>query len=154
VTLRRSSPILIPVVVSRGQPSITARLAAAIDRTNDRPISRQLADLVWTEIIDGTLRSGERLPTVRQLAIDLGVHPRVVERAFAELERRGVVRVEPGGAFVALVDGEPGARERARALEDVCADTVARAEELGFSIDDVIEALADLRLDRGSRRPP
>jgi GntR family transcriptional regulator len=139
-------------VTSRGHLSITARLAAAIDRSIERPLSRQLADVVWTEIIDGTIRTGERLPTVRQLAIDLGVHPRVVERAFAELERRGVVRVEPGGVFVALVDTEPGARERARVLEDVCAEAAARAEELGFSIDDVLEGLADLRLDRGSRR--
>lgn len=141
-------------MATRRQLSITARIAAAIDRSIDRPLSRQLADLLWTEIIDGTLATGERLPTVRQLAIDLGVHPRVVERAFAELERRGVVRVEPGGVFVALVDVEPGARERARALEDVCAEAVARAEELGFQIDDLVEVLGDLRLDRGARRRP
>lgn len=139
-------------MASRGQPSITARIAAAIDRTIDRPLSRQLADVVWSEIIDGTLRTGERLPTVRQLAIDLGVHPRVVERGFAELERRGVVRAEPGGMFVALHDTEHAERERARALDDVCAEALARAEELGFSIDDLAEAIADLRVDRGSGR--
>jgi GntR family transcriptional regulator len=133
--------------------SIAARLAAAIDPTLDRPLARQLAEHMWTEVIDGTLEPGERLPTVRQLAIDLNVHPRIVERAFAELERRGVVRIEPGGAYVCLSDTEPQAAERARTLEQLCAEAAERAEQLGFGIDELIEALADLRLERRSREP-
>lgn len=102
-------------------------------------------------MVDGTLETGERLPTVRELAVALGVHPRVVERAFAELERNAVVRVDTGGVFVCLTQAEPGASERVRALEDICAEAVARAEALGFGIDELIEGLADLRVDRGSR---
>lgn len=133
--------------------TISARLAAAIDPTLERPLARQLAEHLWTEVIDGTLEAGERLPTVRQLAIDLGVHPRIVERAFAELERRGVVRIDPGGAFVCLIDAEPDAAERARALEQLCVEAAERAEQLGFEIDDLLDGLSDLRLDRRSREP-
>jgi|GEM_PF-538953 len=140
---------------SMARPStLAARLTGALDPTLERPLARQLAEQVWTEIIDGTLEPGERLPTVRQLAIDLGVHPRVVERAFAELVRRGVVRIEPGGAFVCLIDSEPAATERARALERLCAEAAAQAEQLGFEIDELIEGLSDLRLERRSRELP
>jgi GntR family transcriptional regulator len=132
-------------------PPLTARLAAGIDPTLDRPVAWQLAELIWTEVIDGTLALGERLPTVRQLAVELGLHPRVIERAFAELERRGVVRIEPGGAYVCLIDTDAAAAERARALEELCTDAADRAVALGFAIDDLIEALADLRLERRSR---
>jgi GntR family transcriptional regulator len=132
-------------------PPLTARLAAAIDPTLDRPVAWQLAEQVWTEVIDGTLELGERLPTVRQLAVELGLHPRVIERAFAELERRGVVRIEPGGVYVCLIEGEPGAAERARALEELCTEAADRAAQLGFAIDDVIEGLTALRLERRSR---
>jgi GntR family transcriptional regulator len=132
-------------------PTLTARLAAALDPTLDRPLTRQLAEHLWTEVIDGTLEPGERLPTVRQLAVDLHLAPRIVEQAFAELERRGVVRIEPGGAYVCLIDIEPDAAERARALEQLCVEAAERAEQLGFAIDDLIEALGDLRLERKSR---
>jgi GntR family transcriptional regulator len=134
--------------------TLSARLAAAIDPTLDRPLARQLAEHVWLEVIDGTLEPGERLPTVRQLAVDLNIAPRIVERAFAELERRGVVRIEPGGAYVCLIDTELTAdeAERARALEQLCVEAAERAEQLGFGIDDLIDALGDLRL--GIRSKP
>lgn len=134
--------------------TLSARLAAAIDPTLDRPLARQLAEHVWLEVIDGTLEPGERLPTVRQLAVDLGLAPRIVERAFAELERRGVVRIEPGGAYVCLIDTDPEAAERARALEQLCVEAAERAEQLGFGLDELIEALGDLRLQRRSRESP
>lgn len=137
------------------QPSTLAgRLALALDPTLDRPLARQLAEHVWIEVMDGTLEPGERLPTVRQLAIDLGLHPRIVEQAFAELVRRGVVRIEPGGAFVCLTESDPRATERARELERLCAESAARAEQLGFEIDDLIEGLSDLRLERRLRGLP
>lgn len=133
--------------------TLAARLAAAIDATLDRPLARQLAEHMFSEVLDGTLEPGERLPTVRQLAVDLGVAPRIVEQAFAELERRGVVRIEPGGAYVRLLDAAPEASERARALEQLCVEAAERAEQLGFGLDELIDGLGDLRLERRSRDP-
>jgi GntR family transcriptional regulator len=134
--------------------TLAARLAVALDPTLDCPLAQQLAEQVWSEVMDGTLEPGERLPTVRQLAIDLGVHPRTVEQAFTELVRRGVVRIEPGGAFVCLTESDPRATERTRALEHLCIDAAARAEQLGFEIDELIEGLTDLRLERRLRKLP
>ena len=49
----------------------------------------------------GVLREGEKLPSCRALAMQLGINPNTVERAFGELERRGLVRTIPKkGAFV------------------------------------------------------
>ncbi|NIQ55192.1 MAG: GntR family transcriptional regulator, partial [Gammaproteobacteria bacterium] len=67
------------------------------------PLFRQLVDRLWLEIITGTLEAGERLPTVRQLAIDLGIHPNTVGRAYTELELLGVLVKRPGhGTYVCL----------------------------------------------------
>jgi GntR family transcriptional regulator len=140
--------------MSRAPSSLAARLAVALDHSLERPLFQQLAEFVWTEIIDGTLEPGERLPTVRELAVELGLHPRVVERGFADLEQRGVVRVEAGGTFVCLQDTDPATLERARALDELCAEASARAEQLGYGLDELIEALTQLRLDRKSRERP
>ena len=131
--------------------TLAARLAAASDPTLDRPLARQLAEHLFGEVLDGTLEPGERLPTVRQLAVDLGVAPRIVEQTFADLERRGVVRIEPGGAYVCLLDGAPEASERARVLEQLCIEAAERAEQLGFAIDELIDGLTDLRLEIRSK---
>ena len=68
----------------------------------------------------GALREGEKLPSVRTLAMQLGVNPNTVERAYAELERRGFVRTFPKkGAFVCAppdADAVQEARVRIRAL--------------------------------------
>lgn len=54
----------------------------------------------------GALREGEKLPSCRALAGDLGINPNTVERAYAELERRGLVRMLPKkGAFVSHAGG-------------------------------------------------
>lgn len=61
----------------------------------------------------GVLREGEKLPSCRALAMQLGINPNTVERAFGELERRGLVRTIPKkGAFVHRMDD---AAEHARA---------------------------------------
>jgi DNA-binding transcriptional regulator YhcF (GntR family) len=88
------------------------------------------------------------LPTVRQLAIDLGVHPGVVERAYDELERMGVVTTRPGGVYTAVTIPEDQGRDRLVRLERLCREFVARADALGFPLDDVMDMLAELRATR------
>jgi DNA-binding transcriptional regulator YhcF (GntR family) len=143
--------VLFREVAERKKSEIARMLGEELDQSSERPLSHQIADRVWTGVIDGSLETGGRLPTVRQLAIDLGVHPRVVERAYDELQRRGVVSVRPGGIFLILTDADPADRMRAASLEEACRAVVGRAEELGFTIDDVVETLTDLRVDRASR---
>lgn len=138
-------------VAERKKSEIARLLGEELDPSSERPLSHQIADHVWTGVIDGNFETGARLPTARQLAIDLGVHPRVVERAYEELKRRGVVSVRPGGVFLILTDADPADRARAASLEEACRAVVGRAEELGFTIDDVVETLTDLRVDRASR---
>lgn len=63
----------------------------------------------------GVLAEGEKLPSCRALAAELGINPNTVERAYAELERQGYVRTIPKkGAFVAVAgDAEIAIREEA-----------------------------------------
>lgn len=139
------------IALTDSNVDIARTLAGHLDRGAERPLSRQIADRMWLEVIGGTLDTGQRLPTVRQLAIDLGVHPKVVQRAYDELERLGVVTVRPGGTFVSLTVPDAEAREKVAQLEEACREALGRAEALGFSADDVMDMLAELR---AARREP
>ena len=66
-----------------------------------RPAYKSLADTLVRAVDAGELRSGDRLPTHRNLAIDLGLSVQTVSRAYDELIRRGVIAGEVGrGTFV------------------------------------------------------
>lgn len=129
---------------------IAQSLSLHLDPESERPLSRQIVDRLWLEVIDGGLESGDRLPTVRQLAVALGLRPNDVQHAYDQLERLGVVTVRPDGAFISLEAPDPEARERHARLEQLCRDTLVRAEALGFGITDIMEILDEVHQARGN----
>lgn len=128
---------------------LARRLAAGIEQ----PIAHGIAEYVWLAVVEGALETGERLPTARQLAVALNVSPRTVERAYRQLEQRGVIATRPGqGTHVSLVLPSEEERTRHREFAALCAEAVERTRGLGFDVDDLIDALSDYRgVDRTHR---
>ena len=62
-----------------------------IDPASSEPPFAQLHQQILTQVADGILTPGDRLPTVRRLAGDLGIAPNTVARAYRELEADGVL---------------------------------------------------------------
>lgn len=58
---------------------------------SDQPIYSQLTQRLTEAIVAGIYAPGEKLPSVRELAVEAGVNPNTVQRALAELERDGLV---------------------------------------------------------------
>ena len=68
---------------------------------NERPIYVQLVEKIRIEIISGKLKLGERLPSVRELALTARVNPNTMQKALVELETEGLVYTErTNGKFV------------------------------------------------------
>ena len=68
---------------------------------NERPIYVQLVEKIRIEIISGKLKSGERIPSVRELALTARVNPNTMQKALVELEDEGLVYTErTNGKFV------------------------------------------------------
>jgi GntR family transcriptional regulator len=129
-----------------GPTPLATKLAALLDPGDERPLSSQIVDRIWLDVISGAIETGERLPTVRQLAIDLGINPKIIDRAYQQLERLGVVSTRPGqGSYVSLNVPDEEARRRRREFEQCALEAVAGTEALGFSIDDLLDTLDDIR---------
>ena len=72
-----------------------------LDRFGRTPIYEQLIGQVERRILDGTLQPQDALPSVRTLSVSLGINPNTLQKAYMELERRGVCASVPGsGRYV------------------------------------------------------
>lgn len=131
---------------------VTHRLAERLAEGVSEPVAHLIVETIWLAVVDGTLSTGERLPTVRQISIALNVSPRTVERAYRQLEQRGVIATRRGeGTFVSLAAPSEEERARHEAFADLCRGTVERARSLGFNVDELLDALLDYRtLERDS----
>jgi len=120
--------------------------AITVDLKSGVPIYRQIIDQVKSAMAMGTLGPGDRLPTVRQLSVDLSVNPNTVSRAYNELELTGLVETHMGsGTFIGNKQVERDDVERRRILDQICQELLSRASTHGFTLEDLLENLEQRR---------
>ena len=120
-----------------------------IDPQSGVPFYRQIIEQVKFAIARGGLAPGERLPTVRQLAVDLSINPNTVVRAYRELEITRVIDTHQGsGTFVGQESPTIDEAEKRRMLDQIVTDMLARASTYGFSLDEVAAALDQRKEDK------
>ena len=118
----------------------------SIDADDPTPLYAQLERAIRVAIATGRLKAGERLPTVRQLAVDLRVNANTVAKVYSELERAGVLGSRRGvGTFVRPPTAPPrsptpSAYRRLDALADAF---LIEAAALGFTADDAVRRLRE-----------
>lgn len=109
------------------------------------PIYRQLRDRVVTMILEGALKDGDPLPSVRNVAAEYRVNPLTVLKGYQQLvdeqlveKRRGKGMYVIEGARRSLMSGE-----RERFLSDEWPKTVATIQRLGLSVEELLEHFND-----------
>ena len=113
-----------------------------LDVKSGIPFYRQIIDQVKTAIATGSVEAGYKLPTVRQLAVELSINPNTVSRAYTELELTGLVETQMGsGTFVSHRKVKQDDLERQRMLDQICQELISRASSYGFTLDDIMKNL-------------
>lgn len=111
-----------------------------VDQRSGIPIYLQIVDQVRHGVEVGSLRAGERLPTVRQLAGEVSVAPNTVVKAYGELQRMGLLESRPGvGTVVVEGSGEEQRERQLEALNGRLRELVRDAVGLGLSEDELWE---------------
>lgn len=73
-----------------------------IDYKDRRPLYQQIMDKIQELAVMGLIKADEQLPSVRSLATELAINPNTIQRAYAELEKKGITYSVPGkGSFLA-----------------------------------------------------
>lgn len=114
-----------------------------LDFNDKMPIYLQIMDLIKMDIVTGKLRSKDKLPSVREMAINLKVNPNTLQRAYQELERLGILYTQRGtGTFVEeeknMVDDLK--KEMAKEVID---SFILRMKSLGFTTTEIIKSISN-----------
>jgi GntR family transcriptional regulator len=119
-----------------------------LDPKTGTPFYRQIIDQIKFGIAGGKLKTGEQLPTVRSLAVELKVNLNTVAKAYKELEIQKVLETQQGtGTFVSDIKFQIPEREKNNKLKEICNEFSAIAFSYGFSIDDIIGQLSKTKKD-------
>lgn len=72
-----------------------------IDTMSRMPIYEQVVNQLEYFVLNGILKEGEQIPSVRNLSMDLSINPNTIQKAYFELDKRGIIQSVPGrGCFV------------------------------------------------------
>ena len=113
-----------------------------LDAASPRPIYLQIVEQLRLQVARGELEGGSRLPSVRELALELRINPNTAARAYRELEREGVVVKQQGrGVFVAERKAKLPAAQRRRQLDARLDELLVAAWQLGVAPEELIERL-------------
>ena len=113
-----------------------------INNTSMVPIYEQLMDQIKNEIINGSLKENDVLPSVRSLSGELRISALTVKKAYDRLEEEGfVVTVHGKGTYVAATDQQLALEARKKTVEDDFAAAVQKASAVGFTKSDILEIL-------------
>lgn len=132
--------------------SKNGRFEFKLDPRSGVPLYRQIIDQVLGGISAGSLTSGDQLPTVRQLAVDLAINPNTVVRAYRELEIREVLSTHQGtGTFITEKKPRPDELERRRRVTQLAGDLLSRAGAEGITLQELLGYFNELQNEQNKR---
>lgn len=108
---------------------------------SSKPIYLQIADRVYYRLIRSELSPGDKLPSVREMALQMKVNPNTIQRTYSEMERLGIVETKRGqGTFIAERP-DLKAELKDRLTKDVFKRFIQEMSELGLSAQEMLDGI-------------
>lgn len=115
-----------------------------IDSTSPVPVYRQIKNQIKGLILADSLEAGNILPSIRTLASYLEVANNTVARAYYELEKEGMIRLDGRrGSIVEDIDSVKKNDRKIHFLNELAEEFLIRSKEYGFSRDDIIRIIEE-----------
>ncbi|GHV76246.1 putative HTH-type transcriptional regulator YhcF [Spirochaetia bacterium] len=116
----------------------------SLDNGSGVPVYRQIINQIENAVVSGRMAVGDRLPTIRSLAVSLKINPNTIAKAYNELEIRGIVQTQVGsGTYIA--DKKPDVADaRQKRLREAAERFLQEAGELGAGREELIKLLEDI----------
>jgi GntR family transcriptional regulator len=113
-----------------------------ISNTSGEPIYEQIINQLKSSIINGVLKEGEALPSIRGLAKELQISVITTKRAYEELERDGFIETVPGkGSYVSSQNKELLKETRLKELENKLNEVIIESKLIGLNYEELEEML-------------
>ncbi|MCL2273215.1 MAG: GntR family transcriptional regulator [Treponema sp.] len=114
----------------------------ALDPMNGTPIYRQIIQQIEYAILSERIKSGDKLPTIRSLAVDLKTNPNTIAKAYNELEIRGILVTQVGnGTFIS--DKKPMLEDDSlnRKIQEVLSRFIHELRDLGVENRELVKLI-------------
>lgn len=110
---------------------------------SDRPIYLQLMERIQHDIISGTYRPGDKLPSVRELAMEASVNPNTMQKALSELERIGLVHSRRTSGRFITEDETMTKKLKTETAAKHIREFLKSMEHLGLTRQEILELVQD-----------
>ena len=111
---------------------------------NERPIYIQLVEQIRLDIISERLKAGDRLPSVRELALTVKVNPNTMQKALVELEEEGLVYTERTNGKFVTQDKELIEKIKIEVARDKVNNYIKDMQNIGINYNDAVKYLQQL----------
>ncbi|MCM3634011.1 GntR family transcriptional regulator [Paenibacillus camelliae] len=116
-----------------------------ISNSSNEPIYEQIYSQIKRHILTNELKSGQALPSMRQLAKELDISVITTKRAYEELERNGFIYSVVGkGSFVSEQNNEMIKERKMKVVEEQLLSAVQNSKEIGLSLNELLDLLTML----------
>lgn len=109
----------------------------------DKPIYSQIVEILQMQIISGRYQAGDKLPSVRELATDASVNPNTMQKAFAELERSGLIITQRTSGRTVTEDEDMIKKIRAAIADEQIRNFFTTMKELGYNRAEIITLIEE-----------
>lgn len=116
----------------------------SLDESTGVPFYRQIIRQVENAILSGKLKPGDRLPTIRSLAVELKINPNTIARAYGEMELLGIVATQVGsGTYVPEKKPELKDERLSEKIERAVAGFMREISALGLSKEEAVQLIRE-----------
>ena len=119
---------------------------------SDRPIYAQLLERIQLQIVSGIYGPGDKIPSVRDLAAEASVNPNTMQKAFAELERSGLIETKRTSGRFVTEDKNMITQIRTQLAKEEINAFIAKMKELGFDKKDILTLLSSTAEEPAEQR--
>ena len=118
----------------------------SLDQSNGVPIYRQIIQQIENAILSNRMQPGDRLPTIRSLAVELKTNPNTIAKAYGELEIRGILATQVGsGTYIS--DKKPVMEDNSlnQRIQEVLGRFIQEMRDLGVEKRELIALIGALK---------
>lgn len=115
---------------------------------SDRPIYAQIVEIIQMQIVSGYYQPGDKLPSVRELAAQASVNPNTMQKAFAELERSGLIQTQRTAGRTVTEDKEMITSIKLNLAKEQAMNFLAQMKKLGFTREEIISLVEKLTIEQ------
>ncbi|CAH1226401.1 hypothetical protein PAECIP111891_05948 [Paenibacillus allorhizoplanae] len=110
---------------------------------SSKSIYLQVADRIKRQIVSQELQAGQKLQSVREMAVTYNVNPNTIQRTYSELEREGVLETRRGQGTFVTEQEELLTQLRSSMIEEQIASFVLVMREMGYRSEEIVTGLQD-----------